>query len=124
MGYSADGARLIVASESGRQQSVSQPSTRPPAVCNPREFPGDRCGFHASQNRVSVRDKADLVFYDFATGNEVLRLQGFRRYGRAWSPDGRRLAAEVLSIPTRSQIVLWSLESGRRLVTLDSPPLD
>jgi WD40 repeat protein len=84
-------------------------------------FPGYTLQFDATQNGLAVHDKSDVVFYDLATGNEVLRLQGFDGYLSAWSPDGRRLAAEVHFGDSRSQIALWRLESGLRLITLDAP---
>ena len=56
-----------------------------------------------------------------ATGNERLPLHGFDAYQRAWSPDGRRLAEEVLTSNTRTQIVQRSLESRRQLVSALTP---
>jgi WD40 repeat protein len=124
MGYSADGAKLLVAAGVGDHTLVATFDAATRTLQSTREFPrDDRCAFHARENRVSVHEKADLVFYDLATGDEVLRLQGFEAYNRAWSPDGRRLAAEISTTQIQSQIVLWSLESGRRLLTLDSPAL-
>jgi WD40 repeat protein len=120
LGYTADGAQLIVASTVGDSVRVSTFDGATRHLQSSREFPGDLCRYNARQNRVGVRDKTDMVFYDLATGNEVARLQGFDPTRSAWSPDGRRFAAQARG-DIRSQIVVWSLETGRRLVTLDGP---
>jgi hypothetical protein len=122
LGYSADGTRLYVTSQVGDSVRVGTLDAATRSVQSARVFPGYAFRFDATQNRVAVRDKDDLVFYDLATGNQRLRLQGFDGTWSASSPDGRRLAAQVVGRETnRSKIALWSLESGRRLVTLDGP---
>jgi WD40 repeat protein len=123
LGYSADGAQLIIASRVSDSVRVATLDAATRSVQSTRVFPGDGgFRFDATQNRLAVRDKTDVVFYDLDTGNERWRLRGFDGLWSAWSPDGRRLAAQEVGRETSpSKIVLWSLESGRRLITLDGP---
>jgi hypothetical protein len=71
---------------------------------------------------VNAIGRADVVLLDLATGNERLRLRGHDGFDHyAISPDGSRLALGKLPPPLmrgQSELSLWSLKSGRRLMSL------
>ena len=97
-----------------RQRSISLPSA-PRQLCS-----------STSATKCSARiDRSDFVLWDLATGHERLRLPGYNGVNRmAISPDGSRL---VLGKPSRrppateSELTLWSLKSGRRLLAFNRP---
>jgi hypothetical protein len=127
LGCTADGAAWVVAKQREGPEQVAAVAAIDAAARSLRtmhEVPGQPVFFEPHQNRVGAIEQRDLVFYDLDTGREQLRLQGFEMSGpRAVSPDGRRLAQGVQRAgDIEGQIDVWSLESGRRLLTLDGPP--
>jgi hypothetical protein len=122
LGSTSDGAKWVVACRATPAQ-VATVDTQTGAVGEPLDFPGDVVFFEPVRGRVAVKQDRDLVLYDLTTGREQCRLQGFDEGGpRAISPDGRRLAQVVLRYGTADcQIEIWSMDSGRRVATLDWP---
>jgi hypothetical protein len=122
VGCTADGATWVIAQgNQGRQVVLVDATTR--EVVATHEFPGRIGLFEPRHNRVGVAQDGDLVFYDLATRQEQVRLLGFPSGGMtAFSPDGRRLAiAESSAGASQSRVEVWSLETGRRLLTLAGP---
>jgi WD40 repeat protein len=124
LGSTSDSTKWIVASrgDDGLGQAATV-DTETGAVSATRDFPGKVLFFEPVQGRVAVQQDRDLVLYDLATGHEQCRLQGFDGTGpRAISPDARRLAQVIMRYGTVDcQIEIWSLDSGRRVATLDGP---
>jgi WD40 repeat protein len=127
LGCTPDGAAWVVTSqleEPGQMASVTTIDIASRSLQKSLEVPGQPIFFEPRKNSVAVIEQQDLVFYDLATGGEQVRLQGFEMSGpRAVSPDARRMAQGVQRAGAiEGQINIWSLETGRRLVTLDGPP--
>ena len=64
---------------------------------------------------------SDFILSDVTTGHELLRLSGYDRVqpnSYAISPDGSRLALGSSSRSGDGEITLWSMKSGRQLLSL------
>jgi hypothetical protein len=135
LGYSPDGAKLQVASVASGIVTVSTFDAENRELRTSREFSGQRLSaalFDPRHNLVPVGDKGDLVFYELDSGDIRSRLAGF--YGDdAWqsvavaalSPDCSRVVSETGGGITNrnNQITVWSLVTGRKLVSFDAPLL-
>jgi WD40 repeat protein len=66
-------------------------------------------------------DGSDFVLRDLLSGQERLRLRGDNGFfGMAISPDGSRLLLAKASITlVESELSLWSMKSGRRLLAFN-----
>jgi WD40 repeat protein len=124
-GYSADGETLYVTpnqGDRGRVIAIDSTTFKQRSVL---ELPHPVQFLLPEHNRVAALDDRDLVLYDLTTGREHVRLAGFDVIRPiAVTPDGRRMAVIVQGLGSLLdiQIVVWSLESGRRLITLKGIP--
>jgi serine/threonine protein kinase/WD40 repeat protein len=119
--YTHDGSRILVgtanpsalvffdAATGARQNSVSLPPSSRVLFVDPR------------RHVIGLSHESDFVVCDFTSGRELLRLRGYdgvRPYSFAISPDGARLALGRSSRGENSEITLWNMKSGRRLLSL------
>jgi WD40 repeat protein len=133
LGYSADGAKLHVASVANAVVTVATFDAENRELRTSRDFPGNRIFarlFDPRHNLVPVGDNGDLVLYEIDSGNVRSRLARLSaddslRYEvvGAINPDGSRMAVTGESGfgNINSQITVWSLQTGRKLVGLDAP---
>jgi WD40 repeat protein len=92
-------------------------------------------GFHEGRDNVAFRPDSRALAYGGAEailvrgvddGAEVLTIQGLggQPQSIAFSPDGRRLLAEVRKPDRREEIRIWDARDGRAELTIPVPPHD
>jgi serine/threonine protein kinase/WD40 repeat protein len=121
LNFSRDGASIIVGVTNPSTmvcydaETGSQQQSRPlPASSNPL--------FVDPENQfVGASHRSDFVLCDLTTGRELLRLPGYDDVGSMGfviSPDGSRLALGRSSVVGEGEITLWSMKTGRQLMSI------
>jgi hypothetical protein len=125
--YSPDGASVLIGAFEKGQGSVMAYGATTGQLQRTVSLPAEPKWVDFRSQSIGTITATEIILCDLTTGKERLRLSGHDGvHHHAISPDGLRLAISRSSSGRRqemSEVSLWSLQSGSRLLTIRRPGL-